>query len=413
MGNTQYTIEIWTFNSGVLRLFKRESGIDGELTICKWLHANGIDHISHRITIGIEEINVSWSIKKIYSVNNEGTFKNNVLKLLIDINIDYKKSLQVKLLSWNVYLKPSALGKNKPRYRTSLMAKQLKGYDILCFQEAFRALPFVMNTFVENANREEFLRKKLDEAGFHFSKSSANRDLFSGKIASSGLLTVSKYPIRKSAFISFENSAGVDSLADKGVLYTLIDTHCSPIHVFSTHTQAYYNFTPSMDSVEVRTKQLTQLKFFVLKHLKEIKEIEAGPIYITGDFNINSFGDTTNEEYNHLKQCMSDIVSILNTTHVQYDKPCEIFKKGTGTTIPYIYHQNGNEAGDTMSPEMVHTENQFKSQLHVDYSFLITPLTTHATSVVSNKIREFEVHDNSFFTNLSDHYGLEAIIKIK
>ena len=167
MGNTQYTIEIYTIDHsskkiGNLKLVKSQTGFDGYQTLDDCLHRMGFS--DRHITMGFQPVKRLDTIAHIYNENNHGTKNNYVLKLLTDsLTVDCVQPLMVNLLSWNVYLKPSVLGNSKPRMRASIMAEKMEMYDILCFQEAFRALPLVGNALMnlESVNREEFLRKKL------------------------------------------------------------------------------------------------------------------------------------------------------------------------------------------------------------------------------------------------------------
>ena len=232
---------------------------------------------------------------------------------------------------------------------------------------------------------------------------------------------MSKYPIINSKFESFNLSASDDRLADKGILYTLIQTPDSMLHVFSTHTQAYYNLETDDESRMVRTEQLTHLIDFVVDTVN--RSLFLAPIYITGDFNINSMEGQGNmpEEYTLLTNSMVDIANNLG----KYADPIEIFAKGQGTTIPYIYDETGKEGCDTMNKSDEYRTNRSAlcwkkttTPLHVDYSFLINPLRDNSpeslippvATIIESKIREFKTPDELHFKNLSDHYGLSTTI---
>ena len=84
----------------------------------------------------------------------------------------------------------------------------------------------------------------------------------SGKLADSGLITLSKFPILKNDFISFDRGAFSDKIADKGVLWTAIEIKGEVFNVFNTHLNATYA-TGSPDdlalSLDIRKDQLRQI----------------------------------------------------------------------------------------------------------------------------------------------------------
>ena len=94
-----------------------------------------------------------------------------------------------------------------------------------------------------------------------------------------------------------------DSMAQKGVLYTLIKVKDTYIQLFNTHLQASYigpNINEIQCSIKTRELQLHLLRDFinqkVLEHIKE-NQTEPGLVLLCGDLNVNS-----NKETNLLKQ---------------------------------------------------------------------------------------------------------------
>ena len=107
-----------------------------------------------------------------------------------------------------------------------------------------------------------------------------------------GLLILSKFPIILTSAFVFEEGAGVDAIAAKGVLYARIKTGPSEgdyVHVFNTHLQAHN----SQKDKEARKNQVREL-FEFIEHCITVsdtddllsKKYDGKPVMIMGDFNI-------------------------------------------------------------------------------------------------------------------------------
>jgi endonuclease/exonuclease/phosphatase family metal-dependent hydrolase len=106
-----------------------------------------------------------------------------------------------------------------------------------------------------------------------------------------GLLILSKFPIILTSAFVFEEGAGVDAFASKGVLYARIQTGPSEddyVHVFNTHLQAHN----SQEDKEARKSQVKELFQFIENCITYdinnplSEDYDGKPVIIMGDFNI-------------------------------------------------------------------------------------------------------------------------------
>lgn len=160
--------------------------------------------------------------------------------------------IDLRLLSWNINQWPTALGGKGHRRRLATVQSLVRDFDVVCLQEAWSS--------VAQEIRFEFPHHHLDRGrsavGF-----------------GSGLLTLSRYPIRSGRFARYVAAAFPDSLASKGISLATVELPgLGSIHVINTHLQA--RFWPG-----VRRRQMEQLNRFVAEHCSE------GCVLIAGDLN--------------------------------------------------------------------------------------------------------------------------------
>jgi len=79
----------------------------------------------------------------------------------------------------------------------------------------------------------------------------------------SGLMVLSRVPIDVRARITYTAGASWDMLASKGALYVRLCVAGQRIHLFVTHLQASYCYTPERESREARADQLLELAHFI------------------------------------------------------------------------------------------------------------------------------------------------------
>ena len=99
-----------------------------------------------------------------------------------------KKEKKIKLLTYNIFMRPYFIKTNKSDFKDSRLKKIsqiIKNYDIVCFQEIFDTL----------THRHQKLINEAKDAGFKYFTDGQSPSFFSPFLIDSGLLIISKYPI--------------------------------------------------------------------------------------------------------------------------------------------------------------------------------------------------------------------------
>tara|TARA_Y100001933_G_C18957737_1_gene546738 strand:+ start:530 stop:1396 length:867 start_codon:yes stop_codon:yes gene_type:complete len=167
----------------------------------------------------------------------------------------------LKILSWNVFLRPSIM-KDSQMERVDSVAKFLNksNADILVLQELFH-------------RRARIRISKLLKKKYPY-KTSKGPVSFWG--VSSGVMIYSKMPMLQKKRISFNIGKGSDKMAKKGAVKTTYKLKNKQIHVIGTHMQA----GNKKEHKKIRRKQLKQIK-------KLVSNIDTSDLIIyAGDFNI-------------------------------------------------------------------------------------------------------------------------------
>jgi hypothetical protein len=92
----------------------------------------------------------------------------------------------IKLLTYNIFLRPPPVKNNENDYKNERLAdflKSLEHFDIICLQECFGAFN----------NRKQELIKFANKSGLFFYADSPSPSFFSKFISDGGLLTLSRY----------------------------------------------------------------------------------------------------------------------------------------------------------------------------------------------------------------------------
>ena len=177
--------------------------------------------------------------------------------------------MKLKILSYNIWDLPLWFVKDR-KTRIEAVAHFLadSGADIICVQESWE---------IKTRN---MLYEIMAQAGYEHA--SANEHPF--LIGNGGLVTFSKFPIRRKAFMSFTrlSSAFVELFTQKGVLETLIDTPLGEVTVFNVHLHQPSWFLGRA----VRLFQLRRTK----KFFSDNKKV---PSFLIGDFNENEIWKDT------------------------------------------------------------------------------------------------------------------------
>ena len=204
-------------------------------------------------------------------------------------NTDYIKSKNIRILSYNVFLRPPGISSyfrsegDLKDERTREITNIIKDYDIVMFQELFNISLFGFN-FI--SNRLKIMIEIGKKMGFKYYVSPIETPYFNISLVNSGLLILSKYPIFESDSLNYDHGYGFDMMSKKGVLYAkimiIIENSAIPLHIFNTHAQSGDLYEETV----VRWKQLQQLINFIYKKIPENETAIIG-----GDFNLDSINN--------------------------------------------------------------------------------------------------------------------------
>ncbi|CAI2370288.1 unnamed protein product [Moneuplotes crassus] len=221
---------------------------------------------------------------------------------------------EVRILTLNLFMRPPGVKNNDDDFKEERFEEYLKlldNYDIICNQELFTGL---------NSRKERFIShaKKL---GFIDHVVSTKPKLFEHFVIDSGLCIVSRFPIIKTAEMTYSRYAYSDSMSQKGALYARIKIGKSTLHLFNTHLQANYlhsDYTTYSYSIDYRDHhQLQELSDFIDEQLADADD--NCKIMIVGDFNISSrpFSEATIEGLRELSKTYPEYKKMLDEDYDQ------------------------------------------------------------------------------------------------
>lgn len=263
---------------------------------------------------------------------------------------------KLKILSWNIYMLPSFLGRGTTTRAEAIGAMLADSdYDVIVFQEAFDG----------PARR---IISRLLQPAFSFQAGPANQKALSLK-ANSGVWIFSKYPIRSSASIVFKTRKGIDAFSRKGALLTEIEVRGQRIQVIGTHLQ-------NAGGDWLRHSQCVELYNRLLKPYGRVGVTQV----ICGDFNIDRYRNE--ESYRYMLQLLD--VSDGTTTG----------------TLLFSYDRQNND---------LTTEPGVQQDL-IDYVLLRN--TSERLVRAERQIRVFRHPWKRGNKDLSDHFALEAELDI-
>ena len=171
------------------------------------------------------------------------------------------KSDTLKVMSWNLFLRPGILSDGQMD-RVSSIGNYLiySGADVIVLQEVFH-----------RRARKRLLQELDDRYEYHTSLGPTS---FFG--VSSGVIIFSKHPIIEEKFVSYSKSKGADGLAKKGAVLAKIRFGKQDVHIVGTHLQA----GASSAAKSVQKSQLAELA-------NAVNLIgDSSIVILAGDFNI-------------------------------------------------------------------------------------------------------------------------------
>jgi len=206
------------------------------------------------------------------------------------IKSSFEKCLPIEnnlnLASLNVWGIPSFLGGRAPKRFTeigNILASQQ--YDIICLQEMW-----------DKRTKEIIIR-----SGYPFVVDDGR---YPGLKNSSGLVTLSKFPIIEQTFTAFENASTIEKFVKKGILRTRILSPLGEVEILNVHMCS--DTESSLEKATlIRLKQIQQLKSLVQKY-----SIQR-PVIVMGDFNVTD-GHNDSNALTDIFDC--DIFSLSNNS---------------------------------------------------------------------------------------------------
>lgn len=312
----------------------------------------------------------------------------------------------VKLLSYNIFLRPPLIKNNADDFKnerlTEFLKSQLDRFDIICLQEMFSLCNY----------RQQLLLETAKERGFAYYAKSVDPHWLSGKFIDAGLVILSKYPILATDGMIYGAGNQIDSWAAKQVIYAKIQI--SPtffVHVFTTHMQAsYYDNHDSINVINdrARASQVQEIADFV----KRKTEGSPYPAIIAGDFNIDSRGE--NGEYKYMMDTLTAAKPTIK----------DLLKEAYNNEHPITYGDFHEIPHETEAGSMVPTPRELHLThkadhccgLSIDYIFMADTEANRRENLVEiseTKVEEFFVDSGKFpFSQLSDHYGVSTTLRV-
>jgi len=171
---------------------------------------------------------------------------------------------ELKILTWNIFMRPRFIFKDGQVERANAIVEQLKDktYDVIVFQEAFdrKARRIIWDGL------KEYFPYHVEPESSNFLK------------INSGVWILSKHEIKKQKRISFKGCVGSDCFCKKGALLVEIKKNDKRFQVIGTHLQAEVkNLKYKMNRVD----QYNEINEFLLKPNAE----EGVPQFVVGDLN--------------------------------------------------------------------------------------------------------------------------------
>jgi endonuclease/exonuclease/phosphatase family metal-dependent hydrolase len=273
----------------------------------------------------------------------------------------------LRCLSWNIKMLPGIAKGNNRRAKVILEKLKNHRYDILVFQEMF------------SPRARNIIRKGLNDLYPHQSNL-LNKKAFAIK-ASGGVMILSRYPISFTKQIRFNNREGIDRMARKGALLTELNMNGKVVQIIGTHLQAF-------GSPEVMYGQYKQLHDELLKPNQK----DNVPQVICGDF--NTIKKLPPQLPPSVTQAMVDRLA-------RYSVMINTLQATDGELL-------GEQQFTMDRPFNDLCKSRKEYRLLIDY-FLLRPNGVSDVSL-SRQVKIIRQPWHKKYSDLSDHYGLEALL---
>ncbi len=267
-------------------------------------------------------------------------------------------SNQLKLVSWNIQLLPRSFSlfsnalRKKQRLRTPWIIEHClqAEYDVLVFQEVFDR-PLSKKIQRELSAAYPYQVKPLRKAG---------------RLTSSGILIVSKWPIERIGATVYPKGVHEDGFAAKGCTVVQLNKEGKSLYIAGTHLQA-----GNSDAAKAQRS----IQYRAIKTLLDETTNDSLPLIVTGDMNTR-------------RQAPEAYQEMLRVLAVE-DQPLDEERPYT-IDIQNTWNPNGH--------------NQ-----QLDYVLLRSQKS--ALTIVEQKILRVQKKWKEQTLDLADHYGIVAILQ--
>lgn len=264
--------------------------------------------------------------------------------------------VSLKVVSWNVFLRPHAVFKDGQQERVDAIADVLleENYDVIGLQEVF-----------DKTSRKRLIERLTEK--FPYYAGPSDRGLF--KI-SNGLMIFSKHPIISHSMIKYSKAAAGDRMARKGALLVELEVNGKAVQVVNTHAQS----KAERKYQRIRNSQYKELEEGLLA-----AHARAGvPQIIVGDMNTDK-ADTTS------------YANMLNTFKASDGQLSSALKISCNSPKNDLY-----ESSEKHHPKLI--------------DFILLRKNKAKLHVKQRRIRLFNKKWDANHKTLSDHHAIEALI---
>jgi endonuclease/exonuclease/phosphatase family metal-dependent hydrolase len=243
---------------------------------------------------------------------------------IIDRHTVGPESKEISFLFYNTWLLDGVGGiGGKPfrSLRADLIGKEIRnsGYDIVALCEVF----------------EEKYQKIIKKQRFKYD---AMGPVWTVGNISSGLYTLSKFPLSYKRRRFEEKGYPPDSFSNKGILFTTIDLGFGKIDLYSTHLFFGISGVEDVNSLALNLNLRTTIQLAQLKELTEFIKETHNPkhvVIVAGDMNINPGKSRTNGgAYEKMRDLLSNIT----------------MKNGSKISLEDLWKTKGGKKGGTNTP---------------------------------------------------------------
>ncbi|KAJ1964833.1 hypothetical protein GGI12_001169 [Dipsacomyces acuminosporus] len=344
----------------------------------------------------------------------------------------------LRILTQNMFMRPPLIQNKNGDYKDARLDYFIKNilpsYDVVCLQEMFAFA----------SSRRDRLVAAAEKLGFTYSVLSEKKTILD-LASDGGLVILSRHPIVDSERIEYQRGLESDFFARKGVLYAKLSvgdgTH---VHIYNTHTQASYgNINMTHPTVKRRLSQLHEFHTSLESTLPKYRQ-PGEAVVLAGDFNVDSRNHVLSdvEHYKYEREvedgkalstegmAMLDVLEgkgidpkLLGPNNSEAFKGQVVFelhdrlREKLGYRPVTFGNTYVDSKGNPHPRETVLTsESDRMSMQSIDYILWHNPDSDKQRNGAVATLADVAVAPNftpgEAFTQISDHYGVSALIRI-